>query len=148
MRSSQLLPDCQLVLVRLADSAHRQYGVQQHVPGDGDVCPAELILLVAVRAAKASGQPVAWIGWRVEPDGADRYRLNLDLGPEFDDLPCRHPEKGGRALGISLKEREHGLPSDPHARDIFTGNDGFAADIISDVVEIDARQFALIAGEL
>src|SRR3981081_1625106 len=73
--------------------------------------------------------------------------LNLDLGSELDDLPARYPKERGGAFGVTLQKREQRLSPHPHARDIFAGNDGLAADVIGDVGEIDAGQLALIAGQ-
>src|SRR4051794_3052900 len=74
-------------------------------------------------------------------------RLNLDLRPELHHLPRRHAEERRGAFGVALQEGEHGFAPYPHAGDIFPRDDGLAADVIGDVVEIDAGQLALRAGE-
>src|SRR5882672_5282917 len=84
--------------------------------------------------------------WSFGPSRNDET-LNLDLRPELNDLPCRHAEERGRAFGVALQEREQRLPPNPHAGDVFPGNDGLAADVIGDIGEIDAWQLALLAGE-
>jgi hypothetical protein len=49
-------------------------------------------------------------------DAARAASLNFELGPELDDLSCRHAEKGGRALGIALQEGKQRFPPHPHPR--------------------------------
>src|SRR5258706_9725904 len=74
--------------------------------------------------------------------------LNLDLGSELDHLPRGHVEECRRPFGVALQKRKHRLPPHPHARNILAGNDGLAADVVGDIGEIDAGQFALRASEL
>src|SRR4051812_30327180 len=69
--------------------------------------------------------------------------LDLDLGAELDDLSGRHTKESGRALGVTRQERKQRPPPHPHSRNVLSGNDGFASDVVSDIFEIDAGQLAL-----
>ena len=75
------------------------------------------------------------------------HALNLDLRPELHHLLGRHAEKRGGAFGVALQEGEHRFPPQPHARNVLARDNGFAADIIGDVGEVDARQLVLLADE-
>src|SRR5580704_5981898 len=97
------------------------------------------------RSAQRPGASLRGPAHRV--DAARGVSLNFDLRAEFDDLPCRHAEKGGRALGIALQEGKQRFPPNPHPGNVLAGNDGLAADVIGDVAEVDPRQLALAAGE-
>src|SRR6185437_12194448 len=77
----------------------------------------------------------------------DEGRSDLDLGAEFHHLPGRHAEERGGAFGVALQEGEHGFPPDPHARNVLARDDGLAADVIGDVVEVEPGQLALPAGQ-
>src|SRR4029077_18068001 len=72
----------------------------------------------------------------------------LDLSPEFDDLSGGNAEEGCCALGVVLQERKQSLSPQRHAHDVVPGNNCLTANVVGDVREIDAVQFALIAGEL
>jgi len=89
-------------------------------------------------------QEVIVQNFRAKPDTKMRGVPDAEL----DDLAGWHAEERSGAFGIALQECEHGFPPHPHARDIFAGDDGLAADVIGDIGEIDAGQLALLAGEL
>ena len=73
--------------------------------------------------------------------------LDLQLRAELHDLLGRHAEERGGAFGVALQEGEHRFPPQPHAWNVLAQDNGFAADIIGDVGEVDARQLVLLADE-